>query len=1217
MMHAITPYQALSSLQNCLPYSKDRIDLVQMDESGFEAADQLLDQLQNQLVHLEFKPSGSTIESFQHLYHATKTFEKLEGSKTLGLGFPLVAHFQLEELALTPILIWPLQLEPSINKVDQWKITSTTSSAPRLNPYALPFIKSHIPSEEITDLQTALEHGNYTQKALWSFVDKLLQSGKEPGVFENATYLSPLPDTQTLGDWATEEKVLFSGVLAAYPYALSHFDPHELDFEPSEQETDLHDFGFFQLNPNQTSIFQHTQKNSLTTVSQQPSETYQPAVLQLISNALSNGQKVLVTSDRLGNLEQLQKDLIQSKLDSYHYFIRDIAADLPILSDLLKAKSQNAKNKPLDKNRHKLLMGKCTRNKKKLDAAFQFLEKPLFGDLNWTELVGFFLRSNAIQGKELLASHLSPEDYEFSPEEFTNLKSILERSAPLYEKVNTLKHPLTNLHPSIFLESTQEASFHLLEREIEGSIQSAKALQLKYISAIDNFTLKLSDHYGKYYLQYQSRLNQILDSITDATNQFGAAFLEKTPGSLKVQGLFSAKAREMRTIKEKAASNYQSLASLVQKNKLIDFNFPGNLDARNISEIKKVLENFGTALKQWRGDQDRLIQESLIRLNKQNVQSELQMEDYLDRLDQELQDLLDQINSKNLYASPFKHQMLTVPKKQQYIEQTIEYLENTQRDLRDFEVFYPWQRNWLNLEPNAQKILKGLTRVQPVDWFTAFDSWYFHQYLNLHFEAQLPSDLETLESFVPELTELQGLLEIQTYNLWVEKAVQRVKKVKKKEKDIAQLLFGKTIPESNYKNVKLAYSEGLDAITDYFPVLVSSLSNALVHFNPKEPLFDYLVVYESQGIPSAVVPKLQDLAKHILIIGQSYPCSKTGLVEYLKDWGYPPLSISSPYTEIDQVPSAQSEFLLYQINGQYDEQKQQNDLEAQHILQVLNEIRETPHRTMPKVGILTFTEAQRNLISSYLLRIKQQQASGHQKIRQLERNGLRVLQMEEAYGLEFDILLLSFTFGSINTKSELTDHFQRISNDRYQAWISWLLFQKAQKVYILHSLPEIHPDLNQSALPIWQFLDYARANAEEDHARIHEIANIYALPASPEAPMKYFPKEIAQLLSTYFPKESIQVSTFWKNLYLPVFLKAEHSEEPSILIQPDLFFAHTPFTDYGWELAQRKELQEKEVHIEDIWSTQWWRNPIEESRKLASSILQFKGQFKRKSDEEE
>ncbi|MCB0640989.1 MAG: hypothetical protein KDC44_05090, partial [Phaeodactylibacter sp.] len=271
MMQSITPDHTLSAIHNCLPANKDRIDLMQLDESGFEAADQLIDQLQTQQVLLEFKPSGAAIEALQHLYHATKTNERLEGSKILALGFPLVSHFRLEEVAVTPILLWPLQLEPSVNKVDQWKLSSSPSTAPRLNPTALPFLSERLEETDVQALQTDLENGTYTQKQLWSFVDQLLQPTEEDGLFENATHLAPLPEIATLSDFAAQEKVLFSGVLAAFPSQLPTMDPHLLAelFEFAQEETEQHPFGFFTLDPNQASIFETTRQQALTIVKNQ------------------------------------------------------------------------------------------------------------------------------------------------------------------------------------------------------------------------------------------------------------------------------------------------------------------------------------------------------------------------------------------------------------------------------------------------------------------------------------------------------------------------------------------------------------------------------------------------------------------------------------------------------------------------------------------------------------------------------------------------------------------------------------------------------------------------------------------------------------------------------------------------------------------------------------------------------------------------------------
>ena len=70
--------------------------------------------------------------------------------------------------------------------------------------------------------------------------------------------------------------------------------------------------------------------------------------------------------------------------------------------------------------------------------------------------------------------------------------------------------------------------------------------------------------------------------------------------------------------------------------------------------------------------------------------------------------LLGEINSAQLFEAPLEHQMLTVPKRQKYLEGVIEQLETTRRSLKDFSVFYDWQKNWLGLSKPAHKLIHAL-----------------------------------------------------------------------------------------------------------------------------------------------------------------------------------------------------------------------------------------------------------------------------------------------------------------------------------------------------------------------------------------------------------------------------------------------------------------------------------------------------------------------------
>lgn len=1182
------------------------LDLTALDNSQDTVAQPILDQLLKGLVQMDLRPSGLAADHLLELYLQAKSLENNEGIRCFGLAFPLLAMPGAQtETILRPILIWQLQLEANPTKTDQWRLQSPNGYRLQLNPLVREALLTWLPETTIHTLDQTLQSGTYTQKNLWQFVDQLLENAVPEPLSKD---LQPIPTQAQLAEWSPTPFVLPAAFLATFPVLLHDQPPLKMaENDPNLQPTTEHPFGFFHLQPAAAAIFESTQRQRLTLVTDQPATTYQPALFQLLSHALSNGQKVLITSDRIGNLAQLQKELTNYQLDAYHYFLRESSADLPVIADLMKAKANNPikNNSSFPTNQYNLLLGKCLRNKQKLDAAFSSLRQPLFGQLNWTELVGFFLKSNTIEGKELLDTQLHASDFEFHYEEFSTLKTALEISQPLYRKVNTLKHPLTQLHPSLFIEKEQPEGHDWVEKTLTWAIQEAKKLQHRYISCLDSYSLRLSDHYHKYYTQFTSRLNHSLDFMTDASNQFGTKFMEANRSTLRMQGLFSAPARLLREAQEKAAANYHNLAELFEKIPLFEFDFPRNLNERNLPAIRKTLEDFQLQLLRWRDGLEQVVQEESIRLNANNVHPELKFQGIIEDLDQQLQNYLHELNEKLLFRQPIQHQMLTVPQKQKFLEQTIELFEHTQLNLRDFDVFYPWQRNWLQLSDKGQKVLKALIKVKPNNWFVAFDSWYFHQYLHKHYQEQLPTDLEVLQQFVADLEAFRQLLPQKALLVRNEQQQHAAKLLKRLDKNCHQLFFGKQSPEGNRKNIRLAFDQGQACIAAFFPLLLAPAPLILQDVQPQEvPTFDYLILLEANGMPPDALQQLQQLAKHTLVISQSYPKAPNPLPASLGKKGLTPLDIPSSLHQL-LPPLCADQYELVEVSGSYQENTQQNDLEAQTVLQILNNIRETPHRTYPSVGILTLTEGQRNLIATYLLRIKQQKASGHEKIRQLERNGMRVLQLEEAEGQHFDILIGSYTFGTKDGQGNFTEHYLEMEPRQLRPWFGWLLLQRPKQVYLLHSLPAKHLSLETDKVTAWDFFLYVQAQQQGDAATISKIFKKYFPENEADQPEQYFAKEIARHLSGYFDKDRLQVGIHWQDLFLPLLLKPNAAEDPTLLVQTDLFFANTPYTDYSWEFQIREDLAEREVSILDIWSTHWWKNPNEESRRLASRILQL------------
>ena len=88
--------------------------------------------------------------------------------------------------------------------------------------------------------------------------------------------------------------------------------------------------------------------------------------------------------------------------------------------------------------------------------------------------------------------------------------------------------------------------------------------------------------------------------------------------------------------------------------------------------------------------------------------------------------------------------------------------------------------------------------------------------------------------------------------------------------------------------------------------------------------------------------------------------------------------------------------------------------EITEIVELLKEISATPFNTYPRIAIVTMTKQQRNTLNMTLLNVVQKTLYGWEKIEHIQRNGLTILSIDELSGLQFDILVVSGTFGDFD-----------------------------------------------------------------------------------------------------------------------------------------------------------------------------------------------------------
>ena len=331
------------------------------------------------------------------------------------------------------------------------------------------------------------------------------------------------------------------------------------------------------------------------------------------------------------------------------------------------------------------------------------------------------------------------------------------------------------------------------------------------------------------------------------------------------------------------------------------------------------------------------------------------------------------------------------------MEEVLEQLENTHLNLRDFDPFFDWQKNWFSLSESARKVIKALVKAKPRDWQTAFRSWYLNNCLTANYKASLPAGPMNLRDFVVEFNKLKPMLGPQISYYWQDRREKMLKRHRRDNKAAYNTLFNrKTVDVLNGKSLEYFFAEHLDMITEVLPIIFAP-PHMVDEFIPRkdEPAFDLLLVDDAHCLDLGSVEPLLQLAKRVVVMtdpSQEDPANPNALPKAIRASNAPITKLGTIHRlnpgNLNQLSNgamisdqALSNFQLHfdQVGGRFDSQKKVNDVEAQQVIRVLNQIRKTPQRTFPTVGIACFTTEQRDLIADYLLKIKQKQQPGSEK----------------------------------------------------------------------------------------------------------------------------------------------------------------------------------------------------------------------------------------------
>lgn len=1207
------------------PDLANRMDLTCLDFDEEDRAYHLIEKvLKDEPFKQYFQANFEVNEQLRRLFFESKNLERIQGAKALGLGYPLLAFTKNEKQYVTPLFVWKLRLQPDFDRSDSWHLAFEPEEQIETNkvlPALFPGVE--LLQQEYIELAKSK---HITAATLADFSTRLSQALELEHVNQTVA-ISDCPTAEELAKAAGRGSFHWSGVIGIYPPM-----PPVLEEVPALHSVPVehqgHHFGLLDLDPFQAAAKQRFFENTLSLVEGVPGAGKTYLITHLLTNALSNGEKSLVISKSADGLKEIQHHLSQLGIDQFNFLLKDQLSDQGLMFELLRAAAETG---PVPVNHNpeyfRIVMGKTQREERKLSTAYKGVHTPVFNNENWTETVGLFMQSNRVEGKELLSTQLNTPDFTYEYGEYQTLERAIEVCHRLYQEVKTLRHPLRNLNAGIFVHKSKEEALEFVQDQLRHYIGKGEKLHARFINKVNSYADALSNHYEDYYSELSGKLAPLQDKLDDYNSQYGARFEESGDGTLKLYGLFSEKHKNILEAREDVATSYISLLRSYEKNNYLDYQFTGSREGKNIPDVKQNLLAFDKELRAWRDNLPNIVQEEVARMSQKTAHPDLDYKGQIQELEQALDLFIEELNSSGLYQLPLENKMLTIPKRQKYLEEVLEQLENTQLNLRDFGPFYDWQRNWFGLSESARKVIKALVKAKPQDWQVAFRSWYLNNCLTVKYKASLPTGPLNLRDFVIEYNKLKPMLGPQISYYWQDRREKMLKHFRREDKAAYNTLFNrKTVDVLNGKSLEFFFAEHLDMITEILPIIFAP-PHMVDEFIPKkeEPAFDLLLIDDAQYLALGAVEPLLQLAKRVIVMtdpGQENADDPTALVKAIRASNAPVTTLETIHRlnpgNLNQLPNgnrisdqalANIQIHFDQVGGRFDEERKVNEVEAQQVVRLLNQIRRTPQRTYPTVGIACFTFEQRDLIADFLLKIKQKQQPGAEKIQHLERNGLGIFHLSELYGQHVDILIVSGTLGPTDLDGALPAEFKQLNSPKGQSLINLLMSRALKEVFLLNSIPEeileqLSEEKEQPGLfKLANYYAYAQA-IEQSNPEIQEkVISKFTVEQPPVESV--FLDEVMLSLKPYLQPGRLRRNSRQVPYNFPLLVDPIHEKEPPLSILPDGFFADTYATDFYWEYKQKERLEEHGYLYYPVWSANWWKNPRRESRKLASAIIKL------------
>lgn len=1178
----------------------------------------------------ETKVLFRSTDQLNELYLKEKQNIELLGVQTLGLGFPLFIAKEGDKQLIAPLFIWPLKLKPKAKQKDRWTISYDPLHPPKINNYLLDYLYQKRKLDLKAIFSDFLQDGQLNPARLEQYAVQFCEQLALQST-EGIANLRSLPTQRQLANSAPPGMFIWSGILRNFLPQLNRIIERLRPIPSSKgkeaaialrKNFNQHNFARLPFDPAQSKVLKQYQQYQ-TCLIQGPAGTGKSYTLtNIISNALSNGQKCLVVAPYLPTLQNIRKELRKIALDPFTLLLTDPENDreqlLVAIKEHLKKRRRPA---GYDVEHYKRILSTNRNSEKQLSTAMDALSTAFFGPFQWAELVGFFLKNNAIEQRALMEDLLEENSFKFNYHEYEILRKDIEVCATLFRKLQTLKHPLLRLHDNNFQQGHLVESKNGVENKIEYFAKKLTQLKYRYILKLNDYKAKLEKYYSSQGQELLENIERLRINIDNFSARYGSS-IDQPNGRLRIFSVFSPKYKSILEAKAKLKQEYHQLRKDFQDTRIVSHHFLGGEAIKKPQLIKKNIALLRQNLQTSKANLPAFIEEKTNNLTKDSVLAQLDFSEQLEELTYAQQMLVEELNNAELLQKTIENDVGNLPSRQLLLEETIADLDDLRLNMRDFNDFYNWQSYWLRLPDLSRMLIEALAKRKPNNWLAAFSSWYLHRVLKKHQPEDQAKQKNLKKSFIKNQQLLRQTLEAQTSYYW---------SGKHNKSALKQVL------RQNQIDLQSLMAAHFSTISNTFPVVLCTATFAAEILPEQQRLFDLILIDDAQQIPMEyAIPAIQ-LGEQLIIAGSchhstlprqndlfstllnredttSFPLNiihldrPKELLNFQHAAFHPKLEIfskrNSEYSSIAEV---------FSTKGIFNPEDGINQAESIKVIELVLQTEKTADHLYPKLSVICFTRAQQQLIADRLLRISQGTDLESEKTRALFSAGLGVYHIEALQAIKPDAVIVSLTYGITETTAQICAEIHALNEPTGLAFLRLISSGNYEKIQFCHSIPEenLRSWTKQytafGQYTVAQFIHYLSAIQVKNKSKQKQVLQeLQKTAPSNETTAKknLFPTEVAKALYPFFGVERIKINPIIAKVSVPLAIKPLHPGQAPIAIKIDDSFQSLTMA-VEWE--QQKDEIFKYLGLDQLntWSIDWWKDPELAARKLASQIIKL------------